>query len=404
MKILLCHNHYQHRGGEGESFAAEARLLESRGHQVLQFTKHNDAICDMSAWELATATIWNRESGREIKELIARHKPDILHCTNTFPLISPSVYYAAKACGVPVVQSLRNFRPLCVNGHLLRNGKPCEDCLQKVFSWPGVLRGCYQNSRVYSAGVGAMQLTHRLLRTWTQAIDIFFTPSEHARSRFVLGGFPADRLLVKPNFVESDPGLGSGGGRYAAFAGRLTSEKGVRVLLDAWSRLDVPLELRIAGEGPLESEVQEACRRDSRIRWFNWLPQPDVLRLLADAVCVIVPSLWYETFGRTIIEAYAAGTPAVVSKLGAMAELVADGRTGLHFHPGDAADLAAKITRLYEDQEGTARMRLGARQEYEQRYTAEANYQLLMNVYARAQQHYTAANSTVELSMIGTAR
>ena len=384
MKILLCHNHYQQPGGESESFASEARLLESRGHEVLQFTRHNNTIHDMDRWKLAASTIWNRECGREVSKLIALHKPDVLHCTNTFPLISPSVYYAAKAAGVPVVQSLRNFRPLCVNGYLLRDGKPCEDCVGRLFAWPGILRGCYQESKLHSAGVGAMQLTHRLLRTWTRAVDIFFTPSEHARSRFIVGGFPADRVVVKPNFIEEDPGVGAGNGGYAFFAGRLAPEKGVQTLLAAWAQLQAPLELQIAGDGPLAGQVQEASRRDPRIRWLGWLPQREVVRFFSDAACVLVPSLWYETFGRTIIEAYASGTPAIVSRLGAMAELVDHGRTGFHFEPGDAADLAAKVDCLYSDSQRTAQMRVNARQEYERHYTAEANYHILQNIYARA--------------------
>lgn len=384
MRVLLCHNYYQQRGGEDESFDAEVRLLRSHGHDVALLTRHNREVAQMDKTTLAATAIYSRRSRHQVRDLIASHRPQVLHCTNTFPLISPAIYGVAKAAGIPIVQSLRNFRPLCVNGYLFRDGKPCEECVGRSLAWPGVIHRCYRESTLQSAGVVATQLSHRLLRIWRNTVDIFVTPSEHARSRFVAGGFPADRILVKPNFIEDarEPGNGSGG--YAVFAGRLSPEKGLPTLLDAWKRLSRDLQLWIVGDGPLEGLVQQACARDPRVRWLGRRPQPEVVDLMAEATCVVVPSLWYETFGRTIIEAYASGTPAIVSRLGAMAELVEDGRTGYRFEPGNAADLAVQVEKLCGDQQQQAIMRREARQEYERRYTPAANYKRLSGIYARA--------------------
>src|SRR5262249_37589860 len=231
MKVLLCHNYYQQPGGEDQSFAAEADLLEAHGHDVVRFTVHNDAIDQMSRWEVARKTVWNRQTYTQLRELIRREKPSIMHCTNTFPLISPAAYYAARAEGVRVVQALRNYRLLCPNGLFLRNGRICEDCLGKAVPWPGVLHRCYRHNRSASSVVAGMLGVHRWLKTWTRTVSRYFTLTEFARRKFIAGGLPGDRITVKPNFVHPDPGMGTGRGGYVVFAGRLSPEKGVETLL-----------------------------------------------------------------------------------------------------------------------------------------------------------------------------
>jgi glycosyltransferase involved in cell wall biosynthesis len=384
MKVLLCHNYYQERGGEDESFEAEAGLLEAHGHAVVRFTLHNDAIRAMSRWAVARRTVWSRETYRQLRNLIRRERPAVLHCTNTFPLVSPSAYYAARAEDVPVVQSLRNYRLLCPNGLFLRNGQVCEACLGKAVPWPGVVHGCYRGSRAASAVVAGMIAGHKVLRTWTRAVTLYFTLTEFARRKFVEAGWPEDRIAVKPNFVHPDPGPGSGAGGYGVFVGRLSPEKGVRVVLEAWSRLPVPVPLKIIGDGPQSAEVEAAARTNPAIEWLGRRPLPDVLRILGDAAFLVMPSIVYETLGRSMIEAFARGTPVVASRLGAMAEVVADGRTGLHFAPGNAGDLAAQVVRLLTDRPALARMRQAARQEFEAKYTAEQNYRMLLELYRRA--------------------
>jgi glycosyltransferase involved in cell wall biosynthesis len=384
VKILLCHNHYRHAGGEDASCAAEAVLLESHGHRVVRFTAHNDSIADARAWRLAGRAIWNRSAYAELRRLIRLERPDVLHCTNWFPLISASVYHAARAEGVPVVQALRNYRVGCPATLFFRNGHVCEDCRSKILAWPGVLRGCYRDSRAATALVAVTFGTHHALGTFRRDVSVYYTPTAFARDLLVRCRIPADRILVKPNFVHPDPGRREGGGGYAVYVGRLSPEKGLDTLLGAWARLEDATPLVIVGDGPEAPRVAEAARRDARIRWLGRRPLPEVADIVGEAACLVMPSLWYETFGRVIIEAFAVGTPSVVSRLGAMRELVEDGRTGLHVTPGDAADLAATIRRLLSSPTRLAGMRRAAREAYERKYTAERNYRMLMDIYGRA--------------------
>jgi glycosyltransferase involved in cell wall biosynthesis len=385
MKILLCHNHYQQRGGEDESFAAEAAMLEAHGQEVLQFTLHNDSIDGANRLATAARTLWNRQVYRQLRELIRSARPAVMHCTNTFPLISPAAYYAAEAEGVPVVQSLRNYRMFCLSAYFLRAGRVCEDCLGKVVPWQGVVHGCYRDSRAASAVVAGMLTLHRILPTWLRTVDRFFTLTDFARGKFIQGGLPAERIAVKPNFVPVDPGPGTGQGGYAVFIGRLSPEKGIDTLLKAWQELDGLVPLKIIGDGPLSEQVRLAESTLKGIQWLGRREPAEVLSLLGGAAFLVMPSIWYETFGRTIIEAYAKGTPAIASRIGALAELVEHGETGLLFEPGSAADLAAKVRDLLAaDPAILQRMRQAARGEFERKYTAGRNYQLLMNVYGDA--------------------
>ncbi len=383
MKILLCHNYYQQPGGEDRVFAAEGSLLESHGHDVLRYTRHNDGIETMGRADLLRRTLWNAEVYEDLRHLIRRHRPQVMHCHNTFPLLSPSTYQAARDEGVPVVQTLHNYRLLCLNAMLYRDGQPCEDCLGRTVAWPGVRHACYRDSRAASAATAAMLLWHRARRTWLKAVDHYVALCQFSRQKFLEAGFPAEKISVKPNFAHPDRGAGRGGD-YALFVGRLTPEKGLHTLLSAWSRLHAQIPLRILGDGPWAPRVAEAAAADPRISWLGHRPPDDVHAAMRGAACLVMPSQWYETFGLTIIESFAAGTPVIASRLGAMCELVDDHRTGLHFTPGDAADLAAKVEMLWDDRARLATMRCAARQEYERRYTAEVNYRLLLEVYRRA--------------------
>jgi glycosyltransferase involved in cell wall biosynthesis len=307
-----------------------------------------------------------------------------MHCTNTFPLMSPSVYQAARAEGVPVVQSLRNYRLLCPGALFLRDGKVCEDCLGKAFAWPGVRHGCYRQSRAASAVVAGMTAVHRLIGTWHRGVDVYFTPSEFARQKHIEGGLPADRILVKPNFIDPDPGPGTGRGGFALFVGRLSPEKGVDTLLRAWERLGPKYPLKIVGDGPLAESVRAHAATRGHLDWSGHLDHDAVLDLVGEAACLLVPSLWYETFGRTIIEAYARGTPVIASRLGAMSELVDDGRTGLLVEPGNPDALAEAVRTVTADPLRREGMRQASRREYQEKYTGERNHTLLTEIYTAA--------------------
>ena len=345
---------------------------------------HNDSINTMGKLEVARRTFWNSGTYRELRAIVRRERPDVVHFTNTFPLISPSGYYAAREGGAAVVQSLRNYRLLCPNAQFLRDGAVCERCLGRSVPWPAVWHGCYRESRAASAVVAAMLAWHRFRETWVDAVDLYYALSEFSRAKFIEGGLPAGKIAVMPNFLHPDPGPGAGAGGYVVFVGRLAPEKGIGALIEAWKQLREHVELKILGDGPLADMVKDAARNDVRITWLGRRPSADVLRIVGDAICLVMPSLWYETFGRTIAEAYSKGTPVVASRLGAMAELVEEGRTGFLFTPGDPRDLAAKVRLLLSDPSRLATLRNQARAEYQMKYTAENNYRSLISIYERA--------------------
>ncbi len=384
LKILLCHNYYQQPGGEDQCFLSEGALLESEGHDVVRYTRHNDDIKDMRQIQVAGKTIWNRQTYLQIRELIRREQPAIVHCTNIFPLISPAVYYAAAKEGVPVVQSLHNYRLMCANAYFLRDGKTCEKCVGKIFAWPAVTHACYKQSFAGSAAVAGAFAVHRVLRTFQRRVDVFVALTEFARGKFVEGGIPAEKLVVNPNFlsISSSPGTGAGG--YAVYVGRLSPEKGIDILLEAWSQLGQSLKLKIVGDGPLADQVRAAGQRDDRIEWMGYQSPKRVLELLSDAACLIIPSIWYEGLPRTIVEAFAVGTPVIASRIGSLTDLISDGQNGFHFESGNAEDLKRAIELFFSEQTDQTRFRKAARTTFDQQFTASAAYRNLMTTYAKA--------------------
>jgi glycosyltransferase involved in cell wall biosynthesis len=384
MRILLVHNFYQQRGGEDLVYADEARLLESRGHEVVRYSLHNDAIGSMSTVGLVGRTVWNARSSADIRAVIAMKRPQLLHVHNTFPLISPSVYYAAGAAGLPVVQTLHNYRLFCPVAVCFRDGHVCTDCLGRSVPWPAVRHACYRDSRLASATVATMLSIHRLVRTWHRKVGVYVALTEMARRLFVQAGVPATKIVVKPNFVDPDPSPGTGDGGYALFIGRLSAEKGLRTLLRAWQLTHPRPPLRVAGDGPLADEMKAAAAGMPEVVWLGRREPAEIVPLLRDATCLVFPSECYETFGRVIVEAFAAATPVIAAGHGAAGELVHDGITGLLFRPGDAEDLASKVRLLFSDSATRARFRTAARAEFETRYTADVNYRSLMDIYDRA--------------------
>ena len=384
MRILLVHNFYQQTGGEDLVVADEARLLASRGHDVAQYSIHNDQVNSLSRLALAHRTLWSRPAYRDVRAAIATHRPDVVHVHNTLPLLSPSVYYAASAEGVPVVQTLHNYRLMCPAAVCFRDGRVCTDCVGKSVALGAIRHACYRGSRSASAAVVTMLSVHRLLGTWERKISVYITLTDLARRLFIESGLAAEKLVVKPNFVDPDPGSGTGSGGYALFAGRLSAEKGIRTLLQAWQSVGAQLPLRIVGDGPLGPDVAAAAADNRAVTWLGRREPKDVVSLLREATCLVFPSECYETFGRVIAEAFAAGTPVVAAGHGAAAELVTDGITGVLFRPGDASDLAAKVLHLNSQPVMRELMRAAARSDFENRFTADVNYRSLVDIYRRA--------------------
>lgn len=386
MNILLIHNFYQQPGGEDQVFRAEAAMLEAHGHQVIRFQEHNEGVNQRNTVELVGDTIWNRWTFKQLRTLIREGQIDVMHVHNTFPLISPAAYYAAGAEAIPVVQTLHNYRVLCPAATLFRDGRICEDCLGKRFPWPAIAHSCYRSSRSATAAAAAMLTVHNTLGTWQRKVSAFLALTEFARSKFIEGGLPEEKIFVKPNFLEQDPGCGSGDGDFILFAGRLTEEKGIRTLLKAWSTASDLPPLEIIGDGPLASEIAAAVSGNPNIRWRGWLARDVVFERMKTAKAIVLPSLWYEAFPMTVVEAFAMGVPVMASKIGSLASLIEHKRTGLHFKPDDADDLARQTRWLMTNPKPVLGIRLAARREYLLRYTSERNYVELRAIYDRVLQ------------------
>jgi glycosyltransferase involved in cell wall biosynthesis len=384
MKILAVHNRYQRPGGEDQVFVDETALLEARNHRVLRYEVHNDQVEQVNRLTLAKDTVWNTSAYRELGALIRRERPHVVHFHNTLPLVSPSGYYAARAEGVPVIQTLHNYRLLCPVALFFRDGRVCEDCMGKAVPWPSVVHRCYRGSRTASGVIATMLTVHRALRTWIEMVDVYVALTEFARNKFIEGGLPAGKVVVKPNFVAPDPGRGQGGGGYALFVGRLAPEKGTGTMLAAWDRLGTRIPLKIVGDGPLRDQVLGAAAKQSNVEWLGHRPVEDVHALMGKADMLVFPSRWYETFGRVAAEAFAAGTPVIAANIGAVAELVEHGRTGLKFRPGDPEDLVTQVEWALSHPAELQSMREEVRAEFEAKYTAERNYRALMEIYEAA--------------------
>ncbi|MBW1700407.1 MAG: glycosyltransferase family 4 protein [Deltaproteobacteria bacterium] len=391
MNILTIHNFYIHPGGEDFCVSIEASILINRGNQVKKFKASNAEMIEQGKIALLKAlyrTSFNHRIFEEISKFCREKKPDIANIHNSWFALSPAIHAACHAEGVPTVQTLHNFRLLCVNALLMRNGEPCEDCVGKS-PWLGVLRRCYHGSALHSAFVARMIQYNRKRGTWDNDVDVFIALTECCRQKFIegglpAGGLPANKIMVKPNFVE-DPVPVTPPGKGAVFVGRLSPEKGVRTLLSAWQEIPGS-PLNIIGEGPLRAELEgfAGSKKIKNVRFFGQRESEECYQAIRQAAFLILPSVCYENFPRAIVESFACGRPVVASRLGSMAELVEHGRTGLLFEPGNAEDLAEKVRLLLKNPDACREMGLAARREYEEKYTPERNYEMLMEIYETA--------------------
>ncbi len=386
MRVVIVHNFYQQAGGEDQVFAAETEMLQARGHDVWTFTVHNDRVQEMSRPEVAVGTLWNRSSHDELREVVRLRRPHIVHFHNTLPLISPAGYYGARSSGAAVVQTLHNYRLICPGSLLFRDGAVCETCITKRLKWPAVMHACYRESRAATSTVAAMLAVHGAAGTYRKTVDAYIALSPFARDLFVRGGLPIERVFVKPNFLPEDPGAGTGAGGYALFVGRLSEEKGIDVLLEAWQRLPSPIPLKIAGDGPLADRIRKASDADDRIQWLGRVASDEVYRLMRNAAALVFPSTWYEGMPITLIEALACGTPVIAFNLGAMADMVEHGKTGYHVEPGSAEALASTVAYAFGAGRRVESFRQNARRAFEAQYTSDGNYQHLLHIYQAAAQ------------------
>ncbi|MBT8112913.1 MAG: glycosyltransferase [Gammaproteobacteria bacterium] len=379
MKIQFIHNYYQRKGGEDNVVANEVGLLESKGHDVQLYSVHNDQIFGLVN-KVKTVLNVNRSRHQELLlyDYLSERMPDVVHVHNFFPLITPVVFDVCRRLSLPSVMTLHNYRLICAGGMLMRNEVPCELCLTGS-AYQAVRHKCYKNSIIGSATVSHMVNHHKTKKTWETKVTRFIALTEFARSRFVKAGFPEERVLVKPNFIEADALENSAEIRQGAlFVGRVSGEKGVTNLVEAWE--DVEISLTIAGDGPLLHSLP----RNARIHYAGSVPHDRIIELMRTAEVLIVPSLWYEGFPMVLVEAFSQGLPVIASRLGGLAEVVEHGVTGLHFEAGDAKDLAKKVRWMYEHPEERRQMGVNARRVYETKYTAEQNYLVMMEIYQQA--------------------
>ena len=377
--IAVIHNRYRQAGGEDAAVAAHIAVLESNGHRVVRFDSGNEELEALSAIGQAKATIWNQRASTDVRTFLAREKPHVAHFHNTFPLLSPAVYGAARRSGVAVVQSLHNYRIVCPNALLFRDGSVCEECVTKRVKWPAIVHACYRDSRAASCVTAGMLAVHAMRGTWRNDVDAYVALTASARTRFVAGGLPGDRIVVHPGFLSHDPGQGAHDGGFALFVGRLSAEKGVRTLLDAWRTVYRDgMTLRIVGSGPLDASLRQMI---PGIEWMGECPNDRVLALMKEAALLVFPSECYEGFPMTLLEAFATGLPVLATSLGAMAEIVTHESTGRLFRPHDAADLGAALRWAFQCPAALKQLGAAARREFETKYTAAHAYGRLRRLY-----------------------
>ncbi len=373
-RVLLTHNRYQQQGGEDSVVRDEFNLLEKHGHSVELYTRDNNEIELLNKLNVAVDTIWCRRTSQDVRQLINDFKPDIIHSHNTFPLISPSIFWLASKSNIPIVQTLHNFRYFCLQAMFLREGKICEDCVGKL-PWRGVVKRCYRNSFQQSSVLLSSIAVHRFLGTYQKTVSQYIALNDFCRHQFVKAGLPRDRISVKPNFVDI-PRIVERERGAPLFVGRLSPEKGIRTILEAVKRYP-NLYVDIVGTGPLA----ELAQNSPNMLVHGWLEPDATIKLMRKASYLVMPSIWYENFPRTLVEAFACGLPVIASDLGAMAELIEDGKTGLLFKPGSADDLAEKMEWANANNSAMCAMGERARTVYEEKYTPQINHSQLLKIY-----------------------
>jgi len=386
MRILIVHNHYGRfaQGGEANVMNAEAKLLAEHGHEVMKYERTNAEIYEdgtiADKLRAFRDVAWSEKSYQEIKKVLREFKPHVMHVHNYWLVLTPSIFAAAKECSVKTVLTLHNYRLICPGNQFKRDSEPCELCLDGK-GWRCVVHRCFPDRSMLKCLLSTLLYYRTRARSFLSPwVDAYITLSEFGRLRFIAAGLPAEKIFVKPNFMP-DPIGGStflcdeGNGGF--YAGRISSEKGIETLIDAWAGLQYPL--RLAGDGPLFEKLKK--KTTGKIHWLGWQSHEETLRLLRESAFLIFPSILYEGFPLALLEGMALGKAIIASDLGPRREMITDGTSGLLFEAGNSKDLRSKIETLIGDP--ALRIQLGrtARETYLARYTPEKNYQILMNVY-----------------------
>ena len=393
MRILILHNRYREFGGEDAVVDAEIALLRGAGLDAHSLFWTNDDVRTNgllgSSASFANA-VWNRSAWHSVRCAVREFRPDVVHVHNTLAAASPSVVHGAAMPSVGIVHTLHNFRHLCLNGLLLREQRICTDCVGKL-PWRGVGRACYRQSIPASMAVACGEVVHRALGSWSH-VHRFIALSQHAKQLHVQAGFEARKIVVKPQTLASDPGRGEHRGDFALFAGRLSSEKGLHVLLRAWSEAGLEVPLRIAGDGPDAENVRSRAAALPSATMLGRLPRDEVLSLMRDAKLLVMPSECFEAFPVTLLEGLATGCPIVASDIGALGEVIRSGENGVLVPPGDPAALARAVQRLNSDPAERDRLSRAARATFLERFSPERACQALLSIYRDARAEAQRSN------------
>lgn len=382
MRILIAHNRYQEQGGEDRVVEEEAAMLARHGHEVETFLVDNDAIHGgLTMVKAAIDSFYSTRSAREISRCLDSFAPNILHVHNFMPRLSPSIFFSAKRSVIPVVQTLHNYRLICANAVLFRDGHLCEECPRSGSFVPGILHACYRGSALGSAVVGGTIAVHAAMGTWRNRVDRYIALTDFAAAQLAQSRVPAERVRIKPNFV-ADAAVGQGGGGYGLFAGRLSPEKGLSTLIEADAQGLLKVPVWIAGEGVLLPELQAASQRiGSQLRVLGPVKRAELQEYMRNAEVLIVPSLWYEPCPMVVIEALAVGLPVACSRLGGLPGIIGEDVGGVTFEAGSGASLAAAVNRFAESSDESRKLRQGARRRFEEEFSEARNYKRLRAIY-----------------------
>lgn len=389
MKVLLVHGAYQQFGGEDSVVKAETELLRSHGDEVCLYGRHNDEIKNFNVAQKVLffpQTIYSWKTTTEISDVVRRFKPDVAFVHNIYPLISPSVYHKLHALGVPTVQVLHNFRPFCINGLYYTQDRVCEACTDGNYL-NAISNCCYKGSYTLSALYAATMATNRFAGV-IDKISGFICLTEFFRIKMREAGVPDSKLFVRPNFVRAPklPADRSTGNSYALFMGRLSPEKGCWTLIHAFEKLP-HISLKIVGTGPMEQDLRNHIRDKGikNIELLGFKSGDEKWEVLRNALCLVLPSEWYENFPVTALEGFMAGKPVVASRMGGLPYIVEDGKSGLLFEAGQPAELAQKIQYLADHPEQAMQMGQAGRHMTETVYGPEQGYSNLMEIFSQVQ-------------------
>lgn len=387
----MVHNYYQQSGGEDEVFKNEIEILRNNNVEVSIYTISNSDIDNISKVEkikTGVNAIWSYKQYKNIISILAKHKPDVVHIHNFFPLISPSIFYACSNMKIPVVQTLHNYRLICPAATFLRENKVCEDCLTGSL-YNSVKHGCYRESKVQTIPVATMISINRVIKTWKNKVSRYIALTDFAKGKFVQAGIEEQLITVKPNFVIEPSTINDRRDNFLLFVGRISPEKGVGILLNAWSNIKDKkgMKLIIIGDGPDKDKFAKLYEEHEDIIFKGKIDHSKIINYMSRARFLLVPSIWYEGFPMTILEAYSVGTPVIASKIGSLQEVVKDSVTGFHFEKGSIDSLSKVIEEalFYKNYENLVNQ---TKKEYLNKYTPTVNAKMLMGIYSETIEQY----------------